>query len=398
MRYPGGKGAAGVLQKIINEIPPCEVFIELFAGPGRIAKSLDASVEKICIEANPAVIAQYDTTAGITYIKCDAISWLSDPSSKKYTMRSSTVIYADPPYPLFTRKNEHRFYGKYELSDKQHEQLASQLSEVKALVLLSSYKNHIYDSILPRWRQEHFKAMTRHGVRTETLYLNFNKTMELADYKHLGNDFREREAIKRRVTNMIRKVKEMPEAERLLVFKELGLAGIAKKSEATGTKYYEYFPTHHGCEEHAKECAKRDTQIYGRKIYYNKEGKDWITHDKPKALPERTAKKSDKKKNKSEPKLTLKEVAETKKPKILEGVQGLCKHIYLGKEGVQHIVRNEYGVQRAIGDVHYFLKGKKSQICTQKMFNNLVWNKNKIYWGRTVSNDLIDIWLAPDES
>ena len=42
MRYPGGKGGAGVYQTIINNIPPHDTYIEThlgsFAGEGEILR------------------------------------------------------------------------------------------------------------------------------------------------------------------------------------------------------------------------------------------------------------------------------------------------------------------------------------------------------------------------
>ena len=36
MRYPGGKGGAGVYQTIINNIPPHDTYIETHLGGGNI--------------------------------------------------------------------------------------------------------------------------------------------------------------------------------------------------------------------------------------------------------------------------------------------------------------------------------------------------------------------------
>lgn len=40
MRYPGGKGGAGVYQTIINNIPPHDTYIETHLGGGNILEGV----------------------------------------------------------------------------------------------------------------------------------------------------------------------------------------------------------------------------------------------------------------------------------------------------------------------------------------------------------------------
>lgn len=50
------------------------------------------------------------------------------------------------------------------------------------------------------------------------------------------------------------------------------------------SKYYEYCPIRHSCEEHAQTCADADTKVFGRKIYAypDPDGSGhWWTNDEP---------------------------------------------------------------------------------------------------------------------
>jgi DNA adenine methylase len=62
MNYPGGKG--GVYQKLINIMPPHEVYIETHLGGGAIMRNKRPAKINIGIEIDPKVIAMwsYNTT------------------------------------------------------------------------------------------------------------------------------------------------------------------------------------------------------------------------------------------------------------------------------------------------------------------------------------------------
>jgi hypothetical protein len=50
---------------------------------------------------------------------------------------------------------------------------------------------------LSSWRRIDFQAMTRGGPAVESLWMNYPEPVALADYSHLGRDFRERQDLKR---------------------------------------------------------------------------------------------------------------------------------------------------------------------------------------------------------
>jgi DNA adenine methylase len=78
---------------------------------------------------------------------------------KKYD-RVGTMIYIDPPYPLSTRND-----GLYthEMSDQWHQNLLDVVTSAKSMILLSSYDNDMYNTVLSEksWTRESFQVFTK---------------------------------------------------------------------------------------------------------------------------------------------------------------------------------------------------------------------------------------------
>jgi DNA adenine methylase len=85
-----------------------------------------------------------------------------------------TLHYVDPPYPHDTR-NMARGNAAYavEMTDADHERLATVLRSVKGMVLLSSYRSDFYDRVYAGWHREERKAHADGAVdRIEVLWMN----------------------------------------------------------------------------------------------------------------------------------------------------------------------------------------------------------------------------------
>lgn len=89
-----------------------------------------------------------------------------------------TLWYLDPPYLAKSRTSASNRRGyKCDLSDEDHIRLLDRIKSLKGKVMLSSYKNDIYDAHLKDWRQIHIRGFTDSMNRSksvETLYLNYD--------------------------------------------------------------------------------------------------------------------------------------------------------------------------------------------------------------------------------
>jgi hypothetical protein len=89
-------------------------------------------------------------------------------------------------------------------------------------VALSSYNNSLYSEALEGWRKIEFKSQTRHGSATEVLFMNYPEPEALHDYSYLGNDYRERERIRRKILRHVDGLKRLPTHERQAILNALG--------------------------------------------------------------------------------------------------------------------------------------------------------------------------------
>jgi DNA adenine methylase len=86
-----------------------------------------------------------------------------------------TLFYCDPPYPHEAR-GDSKAYG-YEMTDREHEELAKVLRAVRGAVALSGYRCPLMDRLYSDWHR--VDADTRlcnssKGERTESLWINYD--------------------------------------------------------------------------------------------------------------------------------------------------------------------------------------------------------------------------------
>ncbi len=85
-----------------------------------------------------------------------------------------TLFYCDPPYPHEAR-GDSKAYG-YEMSDREHRELAAVLRKAKGRVAVSGYRCKLYDSLYKGWSTHHAPAKACHSVkrvRQEVLWTNY---------------------------------------------------------------------------------------------------------------------------------------------------------------------------------------------------------------------------------
>lgn len=149
----------------------------------------------------------------IDLVRADAVDYLNNYD---FYRAGRVLIYADPPYLHETRTGNARYRYEYSVSD--HERLLSCLVSLpkNVSVILSGYPSQLYDESLTGWRSKEFQAMTRGGVRTEKIWMNYP---EGRAYSHAfaGKDYNDRHRIKRKVERWRAKYAALPPAERLAI-------------------------------------------------------------------------------------------------------------------------------------------------------------------------------------
>ncbi len=221
MRYPGGKGGAGVFQTIINQFPPHRVYIEAFAGGANVFERKAPAASSILVEVERVqfgyLLASTTARTDVEVLRQDAFDFLSS-----YPWVGDELVYLDPPYLHSTRKDLALY--RHELSEADHRRLLDLAATIPAMVAISGYRSAMYDewAAMNGWRSIDFQAMTRRGPATETLWMNYAPPARLADYGCAGQDFRERERIKRKAARFVAKWDKLPALERGAIVQAMG--------------------------------------------------------------------------------------------------------------------------------------------------------------------------------
>ncbi len=221
--YLGAKNGNGVYQAIINLMPPHNTYIEAFLGTGAIMRRKAPAQRNIGIEINPGVIDKFNHAAAhanlsmLQLINESAFTYL-----RQFQPTDKTVIYLDPPYVHSTRTSKARY--EHELTDTEHVELLTiikRLAEMQdVFIIISGYSNLLYETELRDWNSKDFQAMTRGGVRTETVWYNFQPS-EQHYHTFAGKDFTDRQRIKRKADRWAKKYQAMLAPERQAVMAAL---------------------------------------------------------------------------------------------------------------------------------------------------------------------------------
>lgn len=205
----GGKNGAGVYQVIVNLMPPHDTYIEAFLGSGAIMRRKAPAARSIGLDLDRTMIEGFQGSDDVELYRTDALAWL-----RNFVPTDRTLIYCDPPYVHSTRGSQ-RY--KHEMSDEDHRTLLGVLKRLDCQIMISGYQNPIYFRSLTKWRSVSFQAMTRGGVRTETIWMNFDPG-EQHYHTFAGKDRTDRQRIKRKAERWARRYEALPLAERQAVF------------------------------------------------------------------------------------------------------------------------------------------------------------------------------------
>lgn len=226
MTYPGGKNGAGAYQRIINHMPPHSVYIEAFLGSGAVLRNKRPADQNIGIDRSQKALSlclelAAETSNHLNLLDGDALKLLPSlksmmgESASVFTNRPTTLVYADPPYMMETRKGADIY--DFEMSNADHERLLDILTSARCMVMISGYRSTLYDDQLKHFHRVDYKAQTRRGMVPESLWMNFPPPIALHDYSHLGDNYRQRERIKRKKARWAAKIERMDRQERLAI-------------------------------------------------------------------------------------------------------------------------------------------------------------------------------------
>ena len=208
MKYLGSKGRT--FQKLINLMPPHDVYIETHLGGGAVIRNKEPAQRNIGLEIDPKVIEMWseEEKRGLEIIQADAVDYL-----KSYKFTDNEMIYCDPPYLRETRRRKRKFY-RFEYSFEQHMELLEVIKTLPCMVMISGYESDLYKEMLKGWHIHTFQAKTSIGVATEWLWMNYPPPSQLHDYRFLGDNFRQRERLKKKKENWVSRLNSMPVLER----------------------------------------------------------------------------------------------------------------------------------------------------------------------------------------
>lgn len=234
--YYGGKSGAGTYQTIINRIPEHDVYIEPFLGFGGILRHKRPAKYSYGYDLDPKITTMWDQVKRDSHLKVQNLNGLEHLHT--FNAFEKPFIYLDPPYPLDSRKSKRKVY-KYEMTNFEHQFMLDLLRCLPMNMAISTYPNELYLEILKpgsieilsgadsnqdliakysddnsKWRILQFTSSTRKGKATEWLFMNYPRPTKLHDYEYIGENYREREVIKKRVETIRRKLNKLPILQR----------------------------------------------------------------------------------------------------------------------------------------------------------------------------------------
>lgn len=212
--YYGAKNGSGVYQAIINLIPPHETFIDGFLGTGAILKRKAPAKRDIGIDLYKPCIDEFNYTAAELH-HTDIFDFLA---KFDFDNNGRIVLYLDPPYVKDTRTSKMKY--PHDFTDDDHVRLLNLALSLPIYVIISGYRNDIYKRLINHWWSKDFQAMTRGGVRTETVWCNFVPS-DIHYHTYAGKDFTDRQRIQRKANGWAKKFENLPFGERQAILAAL---------------------------------------------------------------------------------------------------------------------------------------------------------------------------------
>jgi site-specific DNA-adenine methylase len=203
-------------------MPPHHTYIETHLGGGNVLERKKPAARTIGVDVDRSLIARWSERRrrlpfDVELHCMDAVEYL-----KAFTFTGGELVYSDPPYMQHTRVSKKLY--EHEYSDGQHRELLAILVTLPCFVIVDGYPSPLYEETLQHhygWRWIDFPNTTRGGKFIERAWFNFPPPAELHDCRYAGEDYRERERIKRKRDRWTRRFIAMGSAERQVVYEAL---------------------------------------------------------------------------------------------------------------------------------------------------------------------------------
>lgn len=214
MTYPGGKGRA--YQRIISLMPPHTTYIETHLGGGAVLRRKRPARRSIGVEIDAEVVDRWRAAAtpGLELVHGCAVDFL-----RGFAFSGGELVYADPPYWPDARRRA-RCY-RHDYGREHHAELLDTLVRLPCHVMVSGYDNPAYDVALRGWRRHAVPNQTQAGPVVEAVWTNFEPDHRLHDYSYIGDDFRERERIRRGRRTQVERLRRAPPIERAAMLSDI---------------------------------------------------------------------------------------------------------------------------------------------------------------------------------
>lgn len=219
MNYTGNKNISGVREKIIGLIPNNWQFIEGFGGGAGIGKIVYSYHGKIIIvEKSKKQFKNLCEIFNCSIVVNDCvISYLKE---RRFILNPNTVVFFDPPYTFETRYNNSILYD-CEMSIQDHIDFLNYARDSTLFCIIIHPITELYDRYLFDWRWIDVNIRYNSKTSKERIYTNLPSGIELLDYISSVENFTKRQAVKRELANMVKKLENMPIEKRIHFINEI---------------------------------------------------------------------------------------------------------------------------------------------------------------------------------
>ncbi|WP_299116888.1 hypothetical protein [uncultured Winogradskyella sp.] len=214
-KYIGNKNFSNVFPTLCNMIPKAERYFSLFLGGGGVEFSKEfincnwiASDKNLQVQKNSSSMA---------------LRFYSDYKEllEKEKITQNDFIFADPPYLFDCRKSKSKLY-KDEFNYEDHVEFLNYMISLQCRILITHPSHLLYENKLVEWERKELKYMTRGGWYQDNIYTNyFPDHVELFCYNYLGKDRTDRQRIKRKRKNVLKKINSLSFHEKKAILSEL---------------------------------------------------------------------------------------------------------------------------------------------------------------------------------